>query len=192
MASGKDSSGRLPTGSSALGVAGPLSGYSRAPVSLARMTACGDGPRMAAGCGRRLPLTLRLLGAQPRQLIGDDCAECSANASCWLFFLGLAAGGSTDAPCNQATTAVPARLQLQSEITATEMVLQHANQQQPALISAPLVHLSLGRSLRKVASVAASHATILRQPARVMWCNEALQNVHGLQLNFISAVDMHA
>jgi hypothetical protein len=81
MASGKDSSGRLPTGSSALGVAGPLSGYSRAPVSLARMTACGDGPRMAAGCGRRLPLPEKLLCLQPRQKLRDETVGRSAHVN---------------------------------------------------------------------------------------------------------------
>ena len=64
MARGKDSSGRLPTGRSALGVAGPFSGYRREPVSLARMTAWGEGPRMAAGCGQLLPPSLHLLCSQ--------------------------------------------------------------------------------------------------------------------------------
>lgn len=84
MASGKDSSGRLPTGSSALGVAGPLRGYSRAPVSLARMTACGDGPRMAAECGRRLPLPKKLLCLRPQQKMRDENVGRSGHVSCRL------------------------------------------------------------------------------------------------------------
>ena len=113
------------------------------------------------GCGRRLPLTLplmlRLLCAEPRQASGDGCADCSAHVSCrlrcWLASVlkGSAAGGSTDALCNQAHTTASGRLQLQSVVRATEMVLRRVSQRQAALIAAA-VDPAFGRSLRKVAS----------------------------------------
>ena len=64
MASGKDSIALLPIGSSALGVAGEFSGYSRLPVSLASSTAW-NASGMAGGPSRQDRRAFSLVSRPP-------------------------------------------------------------------------------------------------------------------------------